>query len=96
MEKLLHPINLRSSLAGAYDLEELKSIWEDLDDFYSRIGINGVEEMNVFRFRGGWSKLTTRAAQLEAKKKLLAGLSSKISPLTGTFYRLYALRSLIE
>lgn len=96
MEKLLYPIELRSSLVGAHDLEELKSIWEDLDDFYARIGINGVEEMNVFRFRGGWSKLSNRAAQLDAKKKLLAGLSAKITPLTGTFYRLYALRSLIE
>lgn len=96
MEKFLYPINLRSSLVGAYDLEELKSIWEDLDEFYSGIGITGVEEMNVFRFRGGWSKLTTRAAQLEAKQKLLAGLSTKITPLTGTLYRLYAVRSLIE
>jgi hypothetical protein len=96
MEKLLYPIELRSSLVGAHDLEKLKSIWEDLDDFYSGIGISGVEEMNVFRFRGGWSKLSNRSDQLEAKKKLLAGLSSKITPLTGAFYRLYALRSLIE
>jgi hypothetical protein len=96
MEKLLYPINLRSSLVGAYDLEELKSIWEDLDDFYARIEISDVEEMNVFRFRGGWSKLLNRTAQLEAKKKLLAGLSAKINTRTGTFYRLYALRSLIE
>lgn len=96
MEKLAHPIELRSSLAGAYDLEELKSIWENLEEFHHRIGISDLEEMKIFRFRGGWSKLSRRASQLEAKRNLLRALSTKINSLTGTFYRFYTLRSLIE
>ncbi len=96
IEKLIHPIKLRSTLAGVYDFEELKAVWTELDEFYAALGISDVEEMSVFRFRGGWSKLINRAAQLEAKKKLLAKLSTKINASTGTFYRLYAQRSLIE
>jgi hypothetical protein len=96
LEKLTYPIKLRSALAGAHDFEELKFIWDELDEFYAALGIQDMEELNVFRFRGGWSKLANRAAQLEAKKKLLAGLSTKINASTGTFYRLYAQCSLIE
>ncbi len=95
-EKISYPIKLRSKLVGVYDFEELKNIWNDLDKFYAALGVTDVEAMNVFRFRGGWSKLSSRAEQLEAKKKLLQELSSKINASTGTFYRLYALRSLIE
>lgn len=95
-EKITYPIKLRSKLAGVYNIEELKNIWNDLDVFYAALGITNVDAMNVFRFRGGWSKLASRAEQLEAKKKLLQELSSKIDASTGTFYRLYALRSLIE
>ncbi len=95
-EKITYPIKLRSKFAGVYDFEELKKIWNDLDGFYTALGITDVDAMNVFRFRGGWSKLSSRAEQLEAKKKLLQELSSKIDASTGTFYRLYALRSLIE
>lgn len=95
MEKLAHPIKLRSTLAGIYGFEELKSIWYELDEFYAALGITDVEEMSVFRFRGGWSKLPNRAAQLETKKNLLAKLSTKITASTGTLYRLYAQRSLI-
>lgn len=94
--KISYPIKLRSKLAGVYDFEELKNIWNDLDAFYAALGITDVDAMNVFRFRGGWSKLSSRAEQLEAKKKLLQELSSKITASTGTFYRLYALRSLVE
>ena len=96
MEKLAYPIKLRSTLAGIYDFEELKNIWTELDEFYAILGISDVEELSVFRFRGGWSKLSNRAAQLAAKKNLLAKLSIKINASTGTFYRLYAQRSLIE
>jgi len=94
--KISFPIKLRSKLAGVYDFEELKNIWNDLDTFYAALGITDVDAMNVFRFRGGWSKLSSRAEQLNAKKKLLQELSSNINASTGTFYRLYALRSLIE
>jgi hypothetical protein len=95
-EKISYPIKLRSNLAGVYDFEELKKIWVDLDAFYAALGITDVDTMNVFRFRGGWSKLSGRAEQLSAKRKLLQELSSKINASTGTFYRLYALRFLIE
>lgn len=94
--KISYPIKLRSKLAGVFDFEELKNIWNDLDAFYAALGITHVEAMNVFRFRGGWSKLSSRAEQLGAKKKLLQELSSKITASTGTFYRLYALRFLVE
>lgn len=96
MEKLAHPIKLRSTLAGVYGFEELKSVWAELDEFYAALGITDVEEMGLFRFRGGWSKLPNRVAQLEAKKNLLAKLSTKINASTGTLYRLYAQRPLIE
>jgi hypothetical protein len=95
MKKLLHPIELRSSLAGYYDHEVLKQIWIELDEFYTALGIGDIHEIQVFRFRGGWSKLVNRAAQLEAKRKLVAALSTKINASTGTAYRLYALRPLI-
>lgn len=95
-EKIIYPIKLRSNLAGVYEFEELKDIWNDLDAFYAALGITDVDAINVFRFRGGWSKLASRAEQLGAKKNLLQELSSKINASTGTFYRLYALRSLIE
>ena len=96
MERFTHPIKLRSTLAGIYDFEELKAVWTELDEFYSALGISDIEEMSVFRFKGGWSKLPNRAAQLEAKKRLLIKLSTEINDSTGTFYRLYAQRSLIE
>jgi len=96
MEKIAHPIKLRSTLVGVYDFVKLKSVWSELDEFYKTIRISDVEAMNVFRFCGGWSKLANRAAQLDAKKKLLEELSTKINASTGTFYRFYALRSLLQ
>ena len=96
MKNLLHPIELRSSLAGFYDHEQLEGIWTELDEFYTALGIANIPSMEIFRFRGGWSKLTERAAQLEAKRKLIEGLSTKINASTGTAYRLYSLRPLIE
>lgn len=96
MKNLLHPIELRSSLAGFYDHEQLKQIWIELDEFYGALGIRDVAEMQVFRFRGGWSKLAKRAAQLEAKRSLVSALSTKINATTGTSYRLYALQPLIK
>lgn len=96
LEKLAHPIKLRSTLAGIYEFEELKNIWTELNEFYAALGIPDFEEMRVFRFRGGWSKLPNRAAQLAAKKNLLAKLSTKINASTGTLFRLYAQRRLIE
>lgn len=95
MNNLLHPIELRSSLAGFYDHEQLKQIWIELDEFYDALGLRDVPEMQVFRFRGGWSKLATRDAQLEAKRALVGALSTKMSASIGTAYRLYALRPLI-
>jgi hypothetical protein len=96
IENLTYPIKLRSTLAGIYKLEELKAIWDELDKFYTALGMSDVEELQVFRFRGGWSKLENRVAQLEAKRKLLIALAAKITASTGTFYRLFAQNPLIK
>lgn len=95
IEKLTYPITLRSELAGVYEHDELKSIWKELDDFYAVLKINDIEELKVFRFGGGWSKLLI-PAQLEAKRNLLAKLSTALNSDCGTSYRIYAQRALIE
>ena len=81
-EKIIYPIKLRSKLAGVNDFEELKNIWNDLDAFYAALGITDFDAMNVFRFRGGWSKLSSRAEQLEAKE-----IASRIIVQNRRFYR---------
>lgn len=96
VKELFFPIELKSSLAGTFEYEELKTVWNKIDDFYAALGFGEISELAVFRPRGGWSKLGNITSQLEAKRLFLNALSKNIHPEIGALYRIFVLSELVE
>jgi hypothetical protein len=93
-EQLFLPFELRGRLVGMRSREDQLNAWASVDELLASLEIDLADELAIMRYGGGWSRLRS-AEQLEAKKRLLAGLASHATPELASCYRVHRLLPLI-
>lgn len=94
-EVLYRPIALRTTDAPSGDRDTHIKEWETVYSWYRALGIDVDDELSVFRYGGGWSKLRS-AERLAAKEALFLALDRAVTADVASRYRVLTTRKLIQ
>ncbi len=89
------PIDLRTRLLGEKSEEEQQDLWVRFDELAIALGLDLSQSLGVYRYGGGWHRLSTED-RISARSQLLDALQSQATPELGRRYRAFRLFTLIK
>jgi hypothetical protein len=94
-EQLFAPFELRGRLSGTKSPEDQLTIWAEVDEIVTALGLEIGTALAVMRYGAEWGSLRA-PEQLMAKQRLLAALAAQAGENLGERYRAYRLVPLIR